>query len=294
MEKTMIAESTLKKIKMMQRNEITEYHIYTRVAKFIKDDHNRALILKIANDEKAHEVLWMKYTQEAAQPDWFKVVWYTLLARILGFTFALKLMEMGEIDAQSIYLDLMDDVEEARQLAKEEDAHERELLDLLDEERLHYVGSMVLGLNDALVELTGAIAGLSFALQNTRIIALSGLVTGISATLSMMSSEYLSSRAEGAAHPLKAAGYTGIMYIFVVVVLVLPYLFFDNAHYLYALMVMLASVVVIILGFTYYVSVAQGLPFKRRFLEMVVISMSVALISFIVGSVLKQVLGIEL
>lgn len=290
----MLAESTLKKIRMMQKNEITEYHIYTRVAKFIKDEHNRDLILKIAQDEKAHESLWLKYTQEEVKPDWLKVYWYTFLARIFGFTFALKLMEQGEVDAQSIYLDLIDDVEEAKQLAKEEDAHESELLDLLDEERLHYVGSMVLGLNDALVELTGAIAGLSFALQNTRIIALSGLVTGISATLSMMSSEYLSSRADGAEHPLKSAGYTGIMYIFVVIVLVMPYLFFDNAHYLYALVVMLVSVVVIILGFTYYVSVAQGLPFKRRFLEMVIISMSVALISFLVGSVLKQVLGIDI
>ena len=46
----------------------------------------------------------------------------------------------------------------------DERRHEEELYGMLDEERLHYVGAMVLGLNDALVELTGAIAGVTFAL----------------------------------------------------------------------------------------------------------------------------------
>jgi len=53
--------------------------------------------------------------------------------------------------------------------------------DLIEEKRLEYTGSIVLGLNDALVEMTGALAGLTLALQNTRLIALSGLVTGIAA-----------------------------------------------------------------------------------------------------------------
>ncbi len=54
------------------------------------------------------------------------------------------------------------------------------------------MGSMVLGMNDALIELTGALAGFTFAMQNTRIVALAGLITGVSATLSMTSSSYLS------------------------------------------------------------------------------------------------------
>ena len=79
-----------------------------------------------------------------------------------------------------------------KKIAQDEDRHESQLLGMLDEERLQYVGSMVLGLSDALVELTGTLAGLTFALQNNRLVALSGLITGISATLSMTSSEYLS------------------------------------------------------------------------------------------------------
>ena len=122
---------------------------------------------------------------------------------------------------------------------------------MLDEDRLQYVGSMVLGLNDALVELTGTLAGLSFALQNNKLVALSGLITGISATLSMASSEYLSARSEGSTDAYKSALYTGVMYIFAVVFLVLPYLLYPVDQYLAALITMLAIVVIIIFAFTY-------------------------------------------
>jgi vacuolar iron transporter family protein len=153
---------------------------------------------------------------------------------------------------------------------------------------------MVLGLNDALVELTGTLAGLSFALQNNKIVALSGLITGISATLSMASSEYLSARSEGKSNALKSSLYTGIMYIFAVILLVLPYLLLPVHQYVHALVIMLFIVVIIIFAFTYYISVAKDLPFKKRFLEMAVISLSVAALSFVVGFIVKTVLGIDI
>jgi VIT1/CCC1 family predicted Fe2+/Mn2+ transporter len=96
---------------------------------------------------------------------------------------------------------------------------------LLDEELLRYAGSIVLGLNDALVELTGALAGFTLALQNTRLIALTGLITGVAAALSMAASEYLSTRSEGGGRsPLRASLYTGTAYIITVFLLILPYL----------------------------------------------------------------------
>ena len=53
-------------------------------------------------------------------------------------------------------------------------------------------------------------------------------------------------------------------------------------------------IIMIIAGFTYYTSVAQSQPFKSRFLEMSIISVSVAVISFIVGVLAKQMFGIDL
>ena len=154
---------------------------------------------------------------------------------------------------------------------------------MLDEERLQYVGSMVLGMNDVLVELTGSLAGFTFAMQNTRLIALSGLIIGISATFSMASSEFLAARSEGRTDALKSCSYTGIAYLLTVVALIAPYLLFPAALFIPALICMLIVVVLIIAGFTYYTSVAQDQPFTSRFGEMALISIGVAVISFVVG-----------
>ena len=281
-------------IKTMQQNELTESVIYEKIAKFAKGEENQATLRRLAAEEKAHYMIWKKYTGIEMKPETAKVLKYTLLARILGFTFAVKLMEKGEAGAQEEYALLASEVEESIAIRKQEEEHEQALLGMLDEERLQYVGSMVLGLNDALVELTGSLAGFAFALQNTRLIALSGLIVGISATFSMASSEFLAARSEGRTDALKSCSYTGIAYLLTVVALIAPYLLFPVEQFIPALICMLAVVVLIIAGFTYYTSVAQDQPFKRRFTEMAVISITVAVLSFIVGILAKKFLGVDL
>ncbi len=294
MSEILLSDPIKKLVEKMQVDEITEYYIYSKVAKGIKNDNNRKVLEKIANEEKAHSYVWKKYTNKEAKPKKLKVFWYVLISRILGFTFALKLLEKGEEAAGINYDIIAKEIPKAKEIADDEDRHEKELLGLLDEEKLKYVGSMVLGLNDALVELTGTLAGLSLAIQNTRIIALSGLITGISATLSMASSEFLSARSEGRKDALKSCTYTGIAYLFTVIILILPFLLLPPEDYLVALGIMIASVVLIIAGFNYYISIAKDLKFKRRFLEMTGISLGVAVISFGIGILVKKFLGIDI
>ena len=281
-------------IKKMQQNELTESVIYARIAAFAKGGENKATLRRLSQEEKAHYEIWKKYTGLSMEPETGKVLKYTLLARALGFTFAVKLMEKGEENAQSEYALLEREAPESVGIRRQEEEHEAALLEMLDEERLQYVGSMVLGLNDALVELTGSLAGFVFALQNNRLIALSGLIVGISATFSMASSEFLSARSEGRSDALKSCSYTGIAYLLTVVALIAPYLLLPAGQYIPALLCMLAVVILIIGGFTYYTSVAQDQPFKPRFLEMAAISISVAVMSFIVGILAKQFLGVEI
>ena len=294
MSEILLSDPIKKLVEKMQVDEITEYYIYSKVAKGIKNDNNRKVLEKIANEEKAHSFVWKKYTNKEAKPKKLKVFWYVLISRILGFTFALKLLEKGEEAAGVNYDIIAKEIPKAKEIADDEDRHEKELLGLLDEEKLKYVGSMVLGLNDALVELTGTLAGLSLAIQNTRIIALSGLITGISATLSMASSEFLSARSEGRKDALKSCTYTGVAYLFTVIILILPFLLLPPEDYLVALGIMIASVVLIIAGFNYYISIAKDLKFKRRFLEMTGISLGVAVISFGIGILVKKFLGIDI
>ena len=292
--KTAVSSKVLGIIRRMQQNELTESVIYEKIAAFAKGDENRATLQRLAREEKAHYEIWKKYTGEELKPEAGKIFKFTMIARILGFTFAVKLMERGEENAQEEYALLAQEVEESTSIRAEEEEHEQALLGMLDEERLQYVGSMVLGLNDALVELTGSLAGFAFALQNTRLIALSGLIVGISATFSMASSEFLAARSEGRTDALKSCSYTGIAYLLTVIALIAPYLIFPTAQFIPALFCMLIVVILIIAGFTYYTSVAQDQPFKNRFLEMALISISVAVLSFIVGILAKKFLGVDL
>ena len=289
-----ISSAALTVIKRMQQNELTESVIYEKIAAFAKGAENQETLRRLAREEKAHYEIWKKYTGIEMKPEMGKVLKFTLIARILGFTFAVKLMERGEGNAQIEYELLAKEVAESASIRQQEEEHENALLGMLDEERLQYVGSMVLGLNDALVELTGSLAGFAFALQNTRLIALSGLIVGISATFSMASSEFLAARSEGRSDALKSCSYTGIAYLLTVVALIAPYLIFPGTQFIPALICMLAVVVLIIAGFTYYTSVAQDQPFKSRFLEMALISISVAVLSFIVGILAKKFLGVDL
>ena len=289
-----VSAASLSIIKKMQQSELTESVIYQEIAKFAKGDENKQTLQRLAREEHAHYEIWKKYTGIEMKPEKLKVLKYKTLARVLGFTFAIKLMEKGEGNAQAEYEQLATDVPESITIRKQEEEHEESLLGMLDEEVLQYVGSMVLGLNDALVELTGSLAGFTFAMQNTRLIALSGLIIGISATFSMASSEFLAARSEGRDDAFKSCTYTGIAYLITVILLILPYLIFSNEQFLLALICMLIIVVLIIAGFTYYTSVAQDQPFKSRFFEMAIISISVAVVSFFVGVLAKKFLGVDL
>ncbi len=164
---------------------------------------------------------------------------------------------------------------------------------MLDEERLNYVGAMVLGLNDALVELTGTIVGLTFVLANTTLIAMAGTITGIAATLSMAVSNYLAERADGNPKALKASVYTGFTYLLTVVFLVLPYLIFPENMFIGALVTMIAIVVALIAIFNFYIAVVKSESFWCKFAEMSLISLSVALISFVIGWLAKLCFGID-
>jgi VIT1/CCC1 family predicted Fe2+/Mn2+ transporter len=287
-----IEPTLMTKLLIMQQGEISEYHIYSKIAVAQKDPHNREVLTRIAQDELSHYGIWKQYTHQDVAPGTGRIWFYYLIARIFGITFAIKLMEGVEKRAQLYDKALIDTIPEIPTILKNEETHERELIALIDEERLKYVGSVVLGLNDALVEFSGTLAGLTFAIQNTQIIAVVGLIMGVAASLSMGASEYLSQRSDGGpTDPVKASVYTGVAYIVTVALLILPFLVFTSPFY--ALMLTLLSAVMVIFLFTFYLSVARDLPFWKRFLEMLVISLGIAAISFIIGVLIRTVLNIN-
>jgi VIT1/CCC1 family predicted Fe2+/Mn2+ transporter len=286
-------KETEKKILTAQKCEITEHLIYKELSRSTKDSHNKGILERISDDELRHYNFWKEHTNRDVKPDKLKFWRYLLISRIAGLTFAVKLMEKGEKTAQLAYEEISRFAPLAKSIAEDEDEHEKQLISLIDEERLRYVGSMVLGLNDALVELTGALAGFTLALRNTRLIATVGLITGIAASLSMSASEYLSTKTEGSVKsPFKASVYTGSAYILTVLLLIFPYLLFANIYLALGFTVLNAIMVISI--FTFYISVAQDGSFKKRFSEMALISLGIAALTFAIGFVVRIFFDIDI
>jgi vacuolar iron transporter family protein len=281
----------VREVAVFQKNEITEHHIYKNLSGKVRGVKNRRILSQIADDEMRHYNVWKIYTRQDISPSRIKVWFFTLVSMLFGFTFGIKLMENGEKRAHHAYSRIPGSFKEINGIIRDEEEHEQALLMLLDEDRLKYTGSIVLGLNDALVELMGVLAGLTFALQNTKFVALTASITGIAAALSMAASGYLSTKAEpGGKNPFIAALYTGMAYIVTVLLLLVPYLIFDDLFLSLGLSFVVA--VTIIGFFNYYISVARDLPFKSRFLEMVGLSFTVAALSFLAGYAIRFAFGI--
>jgi len=289
----MLNKEAEKAILTAQKSEITEHLIYGKLEQSVKDPKNKEVLKRISSDELKHYNFWKGYTHKDVKPDNLKIWKYFLISKIFGITFGIKLMEKGEDKAQATYEKISEFVPDAKAIVKDEDEHERQLMNLIDEERLRYVGSMVLGLNDALVEFTGALAGYTFVLQNTRVVAMTGLITGVAASLSMATSEYLSTKSEGnAKNPFKAASYTGIAYVLAVLFLIAPFLLLANVYACLSLTIVNAIIVIFL--FTFYISVAKDLSFKKRFLEMTAISLGIASLTFAIGFLIRISLRVEI
>lgn len=285
-------------VKRMQADELLERQVYLKLQGHIKNESDKKILLEIAEEEDHHYNIWKNYTQEKVTPNPFLLYWYVLMGILFGYTFSIKLMEkrqdaFNDRIADTYTAELAEKIPNHDVILRDEDEHERLLINMIDEEKLQYVGSIVLGLNDALVEFTGALAGWTFAMQSNRLILLAGLITGISATLSMASSEYLSSKNEGDKNALKSSIYTGLTYLFTVFMLLMPCALLPDKSYTPALLIMLVIVVAIIAAFNYYIAIAKDLSFKHKFKEMSTISLSVAAISFVIGLLVKQFLGID-
>ncbi|QRN85892.1 VIT1/CCC1 transporter family protein [Clostridia bacterium] len=288
-----MTKESIKALLKLQQGEMTGFVVYKRLAEREKHNANKAVLMEIAGEEQSHYQLFRSYTGQEVSAHWL-TVWITLLlSKVFGLTFGLKMLERVEANREQ-YEALVDEVPSMNQVIEDEEEHEQTLIGMIDEERLKYMSSVVLGLNDALVELTGALAGFTLSIQNARTIALMGFITGISASFSMAASEYLSTRAENNVEidAKKSAIYTGLAYVATVLILVLP--FFLCESYLLAMAVTLLLGIGIIALFNYYVSVVKDERFGSRFLEMASISIGVALISFAIGFLVKRYLGFEI
>jgi VIT1/CCC1 family predicted Fe2+/Mn2+ transporter len=282
-----ISETARHRLLTFQRNEITEHHVYAAFARQAQGT-NRDLLARIAADELRHYEQFRTFTGCDVQPNRLKIAFYRLCAMVFGFTFGIRLMERGEKQAQEAYRHFGDSLPAMVETMEEENRHERTLIDMIDEENLSYMGSMVLALNNSIQEFSGIAAGLTFALQtNAQAIGVTVLISGLAATLAMSASEYLSQKAEAQPsqghhrNPWKAVLYAGGIYLFIVLTIVIPYFLIRNAHA--ALAVALGGVGLILTVFTFFMAIVKGLRYRKVLLEALGVALVVVAASFLIG-----------
>lgn len=284
----------IQKALQQQQNEINDHTIYYSLAHVEKNETNKAIFFKIAQEEKGHYGYLKKYTQQELLPQQWIVLFYLYLSKICGVSFALKLLEKREEGAKEFYKDLIAIDPQAEEIYHQELHHEIELIDMLQDKKLLYVGAIVLGMNDALVELTGTLSGIALAFDKSMVVGATGLIMGVAASLSMAGSAYLESKENpnDQTVPLTYSLYTGISYIVTTTILVLP--FFIITSMKVAIAWMFVSAFCAILLYNFYVSIAKELPFWQRVKEMSFITFGVALISFGIGYFVKLFFGIDI
>ena len=292
MEQRTLDPKTEKRLLRAQKNEITQHQVYEKLSRAVHETHNQEILRRIAAEELKHHDICLNFTCQDIRPNRLKVWMYYLMAAVFGITFSLKFMERAEGRQHVIYSEMSETMPETVSIAKDEIRHEKELLDLIDDDRLNYSADIVRGMNVAIVEITGTLAGLTFAFQDSRLVVETMIIVGIILSLSVMSTEFLAAKAEvHILKPLKALFYAGFANILTILVLLTPYFFLSNIYL--SLLVTIAAALVVIYVFSFYISVAQGVSIKSRFLEMTGVSLGIAALAFGIGLLAREILDIE-
>jgi len=293
MERKTLHPEAEKQLLKAQKNEITEHFIYEKLSATAKESKNKSTLKKIAEEELKHHDICVNFTCQSVHPNRLKVWMYYLVSVIFGITFSLKLMERAEKrDHITAYAGLSGEMPQFLGITKDEIRHEKQLMELIDDERLNYSSDIVRGMNVAIVEITGTLAGLTFAFEDSAIVVETAIIVGTIMSLSVMSTEYLAARA--APHiesPIKSLLYAGAANLLTIFVLLLPYLLLSNIYA--ALAVTIAAALVIIFIFAFYISVVKDLSIKKRFFEMSLVSLGIAALAFGIGLLARSVLHIE-
>ncbi|MEM4788446.1 MAG: VIT1/CCC1 family protein [Ignisphaera sp.] len=286
-----------KVIHEMCKDEHFSHHVYKFLAKSpLVSEKLKIVLEKAAEDEFKHYSFWKNIVGEcASRISMFKVLLFTAIFYLFGLTVTLKFIESKEYNATELYKNIIENEpglkDEVDKIIRDEERHEKEFASNIDEGRVKYIGSITLGISDALVELTGIYTGSLGAFENTLSAGLTGLLAGIAASISMGIASYAQAKHEGRLNPKMSAFYTAIAYLIVVLVLALPYFLIGSLAI--AFVVMLTLAIAVVAYITFYASVLHDRKYLREFTETTLLIFGVSILLYVLGSVLGTILGVK-
>lgn len=274
-----------------------DYVIYKMLAGDETDLGFKKTLEELIKQEWDDYQFWLQFSENKKfRVGRWQAISFKLIRRFLGLTFAAKILEGREKEMIENYTRYLSGVKDEKiragiaKILEHERHHEKELIEQIHEGKIKFLGNIILGLNDGLVELTGALVGFSFVLGSHTLVALTGLVTGIAASLSMASSAYVQALYENRKDAKRAAVYTGAAYLIVVGILVSPYFLLTAVNQAVILMLALALTVIFVVSL--YGSIIFERNFSREFARMALMSLGVAAVTFSIGLILRKLFGV--
>ena len=252
----------------------------------------------IADGERSHYDFWRSYAPEAKVSSKRLRMYVILLLRIiLGLTFTLKLMERHEAKLHKRYRQIAasippSDTLRFQAMMESEEGQEDQLISKIQENRVKYMSFIVLGLADAVVEISGIHAGSLGIYGRTQLAALAGIIAGMAASIAMGTAAYAQAKQGFQGSAKWSAIYTGVSYMITAVLLATPY--FLTVNMADALGASLVVGVLLVAAMTFYDTVISGRAFKRQFGEIAGIILGASLVLFLAGTLAGQYLGIRI
>lgn len=276
------------------REELFNVHFYSWLADHVKLPALKEILQEFAAEERKHYDFWRGYLGRDTDYSGFRLWWYKILVWLLGPTFVIKLLERDEhkiIESYRRLAEVMPSPQREALLSfvEDEEKHEEAFLAAIGEAepRVKYVGFIVLGLSDAIIEVTGVHAGFLGISHRPLVAGVAGLIVGFAASISMASAAYLQAKQNQAVSALRSALYTGFSYLLAVVALALPYFF--TGRMLWAFWLSVGMAILLIIAFVYYSCVLFGRNFRSEALESIVVLGGTTILSYGFGELLRRV-----
>lgn len=284
------AETPLQKAaRVRMSDEFSDFTLYDRLARTVKADSPFAGILKtLSATEQRHFEFWKKYVPDVdPKLGRLKLYWILFLRRFFGLTFATRYLDRHEANVIQIYQGLAQLIPEADRpafnaMVADEKEHERAFAMKVESSAVRYISFVVLGLADALVEISGIHAGWLGLFDKTEIAGLAGIIAGGAASLAMASAAFAQAKQGWQGSARLSAVYTGVSYFITAVMLATPY--FLTSTMLLALGTSLTLAVVILAITTWYSIVIQQKFFLRDFVETLAILFATTIVVFLLGA----------
>ena len=281
------------------RTELTEHIVYGALAKREKNSENRKALERLSAQEKTHYDFWKTLLPQDVdpQPYAFTVFITPLLRAVFGATFTTKLLEGHETNAVANYQHILAAIpathqERLKQIIEDEKSHELALIGEIKEKRVAYLGFIVLGLADAIVEITGVHAGFLGVTGTPLVAGVAGIIVGFAAAISMGSASYLQAKQDPEKSASLSAIATGGAYLFSVVLLALPYFLIQAMIPAFITSTIVGIVLIAI--FTFYGTVVfEGRKFWREFFEAFGLMLGTAVATFAWGVIVGKIFHVN-